>query len=345
MSNSNRHRNNEINKFVEKSRDVIRAIKLRHDRIRALYDGTPLQIRILNIVVPLTLTYIFTVINYNLSLSIFFSIITFLMIFVMGKMMAIIYLVFYIIVVSTRTTEINTSLGNPILQTDIIKNKVPYNCQGKSLTIPNNELEQDLNGGYFTYSFWLYINGNDNSISDGNTWNSYRYNEWKSVFYRGTPITNSNLATLTQFPGIWLTPVINNLVVVFQNSEYVERLELDNIPFNAWTNYVIVVELKSVSIYINGLLDRTLNLYQNISNMNGNNLFISGDKNLSKNSKSGFAGYLGELIYYNYALTPYDITNSYVYYKKIINNYQNNIISKNSKVVVPVLITNNDYVS
>lgn len=345
MSNSNRYKNDEINKFIEKSRDLIRAAKLRHDKIRALYDNTPLQIRILNIVVPLTLTYIFTVISYNLSLSIFFSIITFLMILVMGKMMAIIYLVFYIIVVSTRTTQINTSLGLPILQTDIIKNKVPYNCLNKPLTIANNELAQDLNGGYFTYSFWLYINGNNNSINDGNPWNSYRYREWKSVFYRGTPIVDSNLSTLIQFPGIWLTPVLNNLVFVFQNSSYVERLELDDVPFNTWTNYVIVVELKSVSIYINGLLDRTLNLYQTITNMNGYNLFISSDNKLNDKNQGGFPGYIGELVFYNYALNVNDITNSYLYYKKIINNYQNNIISKNSKAVIPVLITNNDYVS
>jgi hypothetical protein len=345
MSNSNTYKNNEINKFIEKSRETLRAIKLRRDKIKALYDNTPLQIKILNIVVPLTLTYIFTVINYNLPLSILFSIITFFMIFIMGKMIAIIYLVFYIIVVSTRTTQINTSLGNPILQTDIINNGTPYNCQNKSLIIANNELAQDLNGGYFTYSFWLYINGNDNNINNGNTWYSYRYNEWKSVFYRGNPITKNNLSTLIQFPGVWLTPVINNLVIVFQNGSYVERLELDNIPFNTWTNYVIVVELKSVSIYINSLLDRTLNLYQSITNMNGNNLFISSDKELSKSKESGFAGYLGELIFYNYALSVNDITNSYLYYKKIIDNYQNNIIYKNSKAVVPVLITNNDYVS
>ena len=132
-------------------------------------------------------------------------------------------------------------------------------------------------------------------------------------------------------------------MIVFQNGSYVERLELSNVPFNTWTNYTIVVETKSVSVYINGELDRTLNLYQNITIMNGYNLYIANDKNSSKNKKNGgFAGNIAELIFYNYALTPSDVFRSYSYYKKILDNYQKDIIEKQN-YSIPGLITNSDY--
>jgi hypothetical protein len=346
MNSSNRQKNNEINRFIQKTGDTIRTIKAKHDKIRNVYNNTPLQIKILNIVVPLILTYIFTVIKYNLTLSIIFTIITFIMIFIMSKMIAIIYLIFYIIIVTTKSQQVYTSLGSPILQTDIVNNGSPYNCQNKSLIVPNNNFEQEVSGGYFSYSFWLYINGNNNSINNNNNWNTYRYNEWKSVFYRGNPITSKNLETVIQFPGIWLTPVINDIVIIFNNGlgKY-ERIELDNVEFNTWINYVIVFELKSVSVYINGLLDRTLNLEQNIINMNGNNLYISSDQKSSISGNGGFAGYIAELTYYSYALNVNNISNLYSYYKKIIQNYQNNIISKNTTSVSPTLITNDDYIS
>lgn len=346
MNSVNRQKNNEINKFIQKTGDTIRIIKAKHDKMKSAYSNTPLQIKILNIVVPMILTYVFSILHYNLSLSIIFTIITFIMIFIMSKTIAVIYIIFYIIIVSTRSQQINLSLGNPILQTDIIQNGTPFNCQNHSLVIANNQLQQEVKGGYFSYSFWLYINGNDNNINNSNTWKKYRYNEWKSVFYRGSAITTNNLETVIQFPGVWLTPVINDLVIIFNNGlgKY-ERIELDNIPFNTWLNYVIVFELKSVSVYINSLLDRTLNLEQNIINMNGNNLYVSSDQKLSPLGKGGFAGYIGELTYYSYALNVNNIQNLYSYYKKIIDNYQNNVIKKNNKIVNPILITNNDYFS
>jgi hypothetical protein len=92
-------------------------------------------------------------------------------------------------------------------------------------SINNNVFSQNTVGDNFTYSFWLYVNGNNNCINKDNNWNSYRNKEWKSIFYRGTPINeDGNLTNLVQFPGFWLTPVLNNLVIVFQNANNIERL-------------------------------------------------------------------------------------------------------------------------
>jgi hypothetical protein len=343
MNNSNKNLEN----FINKTGHAIRHTKKHYDTLQNLVKNTPIHIKILNVSIPFAFTYVFTYLYFNLSLSIIFAFITFFIILLLSKIIGVTFLILYIISIVKIIRSVNVSRGNPILQTDIIKNRKPYDCTLGGLTISNSSLAQDLYGGYFTYSFWIYLtNNNNNSNSskpnDINSWHNYRYKEWKSVFYRGTPInSNGDLSSLVQFPGVWLTPVLNNLVIVFQNGSYVERLELNNIDFNSWTNFSIVVQTKSVSIYINGLLDRALNLYQNITVTNEYNLYIASDMITSSNNKSGFAGYLGELIFYNYALTPTDIYNSYSFYKKIITSYQKKLYVNNYSI--SGLITNSDY--
>ena len=335
--------NKNLENIIRFTSDGIRDVKGKYDHLKLLVEKTPIQIKIANIVVPISLTFLFTSIYYNLPLSIIFAIITFFMILLMSKLMAIMFIILYIVSIINIINARKITIGNPVLQTDIIKNKIPYNCVNNSLTIQSDQMAQDLSGGYFSYSFWLYVNNNSNS-TDPN-WYNYRYTEWKSIFYRGNPINGTDLSSLIQFPGFWLTPILNNMVIVFQNGSYVERLQINDIPFNTWTNFSVVVESKSVSIYVNGLLDRTLNLYQPITIMNAYNMYLTSDLNASTNAQaqqSGFAGSLAELIFFNYALTPYDIINTYNYYKKIIDTYQVNNMVKNS-YSIPGLITNSDY--
>ena len=336
--------NIQFEKFLKTTENAMLYSKSKYNDMKKIVNDTPIQIKIMNITIPFILTYIFTYIKYNLGFSIFFAIITFLAMFTLNIILPIVFIILYIFAISNKSSNHNKIMGSPIEETDLNKNDNAYICNKRSLVVSNNRLDEELNGGYFSYSFWLYVNGNNNSINNKNNWNSYRNKEWKSIFYRGNPIDNrGDLTNLIQYPGFWLTPIYNNLVIVFQNGSYVERLEINNVPFNKWINYSIVVETKSVSIYINGLLDRTLNLYQNIIIMNGYNLYITNDKYASKDKKSvGFAGNIAELIFYNYALSQTDIYNSYLYYKKILDNYQNKII-KSHNYSIPGLITNSDY--
>ena len=74
----------------------------------------------------------------------------------------------------------------------------------------------------------------------------------------------------------------------------------------------------------------------------GYNLFIADDRNVSQNKKLyGFAGYLAQLTYYNYALNPKDIISLYNYYKDTLNTMQR-AIDKKAEYVLPPLITNSD---
>jgi hypothetical protein len=217
-TNSKRLRNKKLEDLVTKSKDAIIYSANKYYTMQNTIQNTPIQIKIINILVPFIFTYIFTFIYYNLGLSIFFSIITFLVISLLSKLMAMIFIILYIFILSNISNEINAYIGKPIFETDIILNKKPFDCLAKSLTINNNVFPQNNVGDNFTYSFWLYVNGNNNCINKDNNWNTYRNNEWKSIFYRGTPINeDGNLTNLVQFPGFWLTPVLNNLVIVLKD--------------------------------------------------------------------------------------------------------------------------------
>jgi hypothetical protein len=334
---------NKDNKFYKTTYEVVKFAKPKYDKIIELYRGTPIIVRVLNVIIPFILTYVFTLIYYKLTLSIIFGVLTFFTMLLYNRPLAYIYIVLYIIIIAQTSNSHNKIIGNPLKQTNLRTNNEPYNCAGNSLIVNSDWFNDKLNGGYFTYSYWLYVNGNNNNINKSNNWNNYRYNEWKSIFYRGSPIRDDqDLSQLVQFPGFWLTPVMNNLVIVFQNGSYVERLEINNIDFNKWMNIIVVVEMKSVSIYINGLLDRTLNLYQNVTLMTNYNLYISEDKLISTSkNQSGFPGSIAYLTYYNYALNVNDILLSYAYYKKIIDSYQNSILDHNKQKINSKLITNN----
>jgi hypothetical protein len=348
---SSKEPNKNLENLIKTTTDTVRYGKAKYNQVTDIINKTPIQIKFANVILPFVLTYIFTNIYYNLGLSIFFAILTSIAIAFLSKMMTIIFIILYIVVAYNKYNERQITVGYPIAETDIVKNGVPYNCFNNSLTIDSTQLPQDLNGGYFTYNFWMYVNGNSNSLNTDN-WNSYRTNEWKSIFYRGNSInSDGDLSTLIQYPGFWLTPKSNSMVIVFQNGKYIERLEITNIEFNKWNNFTVVVQGKSISVYINGLLDRTLNLYQSVTLMNGYSIYVTSDLKSStttnintKEKMCGFAGNLAELIYYNYALTPNDIYKSYIYYKPIVDNYQSKLYIKNTyNYNIPGLITNSDH--
>jgi len=311
--------------------------------IHQMLDKTPILIKILNIVIPFSISYIFTNIQYNIYVSIIFAVITLLAIlFITGSIFfTALYLIFYIWLVSSSALNLNKKIGNPLQETDIQKNGEPFNCLGNYKIINANRFLAPDSSGSFSYSYWININTIKKNEKSNNNWFDYRNTDWKLIFYRGTEMSSDITNIDTQYPGFWLTPKLNNLVIVFQNNgSKIERIEMINIPLNTWVNITTVVERKSVSIYINGQLDRTLNLEQTNPDTTKNNVYI-GEKNI-KDKNVGFPGYLAQLTYFNYPLTPEIVYQGYTYSKKIIDNYENK--NKNN-YTTSQLITNSDYLS
>ena len=109
----------------------------------------------------------------------------------------------------------------------MIKNsELNYKINRTSLT---NELD-----GQYTYSMWIYINGDESGVynyfnhtlseylktSDSfsnHKWSNFRFKKFKNVFLKiYDPNEDSDLNKIKQYPGVWLGPELTNLYIVFE---------------------------------------------------------------------------------------------------------------------------------
>lgn len=175
----------------------------------------------------------------------------------------------------------------------------PDKSSSKTIIVSNNE----DTGLEFTWSFWLYIDDLD-----------YRRGEIKNVFVKGDNVyANSNneendvtydeINNTMNSPGVYLTPFDNKLMFVFNTyDKVIEKFEIDNIPLNKWLNIIIRCENKTIDVFINGSFSTRFKL-SSLPKQNYNNVYIGKD--------GGFAGYVSNLWYYNYALGTREINNIY----------------------------------
>ena len=339
--------------YVKKTSDAVIKIAENYN------DTVPFLIRVIYILLAIGLTYYYTlnITNFNLKLSLLFGVMSFLLLFLLNKIIAFIFLAMYIFFLVKIFQYAKYLYGNPINETNIIRNRRPLNCSTNSedpiinrpIIISNKKLVNDGNQLNFSYSFWIYVNNLSNI--NPNTWINYKYDEWKSVFNRGDEnledsgndmkkgFVKDSGGSNTQFPGVWLSPTSNNLVISFQSpGSLIERIEINDIDLNTWTNVVINVNAGSVSVFINGLLDRIVNINQLVPDMNNYNLYIGDDAKLSNGKRKGFPGYLGQLAYYPYTLNQDYITDQYIYYKRLFDEYKMNMIPK-TKYNLPTLVS------
>jgi len=204
--------------------------------------------------------------------------------------------------------------------------------------INHNKLKNEVDGTY-TYSIWLYINGDEsgvynyfrntlltnstNTLADYN-WSNFRYNKFKNVFLRGdSPADVENLNKIKQYPGMWLGPELTNMYLVFSNGTNSESYLLENLELNKWMNITITISNNAVSIFRNGELEVTGlvsgSLYLN--NINNKNIYFLGNPKLTSSSAEGFPGFINYFNFYNRVLTPSEIKTLYMNYVPIISSY------------------------
>ena len=348
---NNNKKNKYINNFVNQHKDkILYATGMYETSINRIINS-PLQIKILNTLIALGITFLFTNIQYNLIISIIFAILTTFTLFVFGRYYGLIFLILYVIYVNKIISSRNLVFVNFIGNTDISSNG-PLDCSliENQILIPSNRYKNNLDSSSFSYSMWLFVN-NSNSIYPNN-WNNYRYNEWKSILYAGnSQIENSDISSLNQYPGFWMTPKLNNIVVTFQtSSNKVDRFEIKNFPMNEWFNLTCVVEKNSVSIYINCEMQNNFNLNTMIpGDYTDYNLYVANDAKLSnvlsndtKINKNGFPGLLGNLAYYNYALNQTDINMLCKNYSQQFKDIQNKDNKNNNSCKKSCVLTDSD---
>jgi hypothetical protein len=150
------------------------------------------------------------------------------------------------------------------------------------VTIYRSINERD--GLEFTWSVWIYINTLQ-----------YLQGQYKHIFYKG----NSNLAENglnfpNNAPGLYLAPDSNELVVIMNTFDVInEEIKIPNIPLNKWINVIIRCQNRTLDVYINGTVARSLQL-TSVPKQNYGDVYVG--------MNGGFDGYISNLWYYNYAL-------------------------------------------
>jgi len=185
-------------------------------------------------------------------------------------------LVAFIVFSSLRETFTFASPGQTVIQSTVL--------DGKSSVDSNVALPQSLNqdqGITFAYSCWLRIDDF-----------TYRPGVQKVIFTKGPTDLSSSC------PSLLIDGNSNTLLVKLDTFGATEVVPVSNIPAKKWLHVAIVVEQKSIDVYINGVL----HTHHSIVQMPRQN---SGTVHTGVNG--GFEGKLANLIYYNYFLKPTEI--------------------------------------
>lgn len=158
-----------------------------------------------------------------------------------------------------------------------------------SVNVSRSTNEQE--GIEFTWSCWMFIN-------DINT----NPNSYKCVFYKGNDFVgasgmdNTGLNFPNNAPGLYIVPNTNNLVVVMNTFNDINtKVTINDIPIRKWFNVIIRCQNTLLDVYINGGIAKSLKL-QGVPKQNYGDVYIAPN--------GGFDGYISNLWYYNYALTP-----------------------------------------
>ncbi len=313
-----------------------------YDKTEQIVNNAPTPIKMLTAILAFILTIFFTNYKFNFFMSVSMALITLLSLATINRIIAISFGFIYGYYMYQLLTKKEKTYGKVFEDTDIQKNNIPLVASKTSKIIFSKDIEVPTLSNNFSYQFWMYINGmqliknNDNYT---NTWENYRLGQWKSVFYRGDPLeTSEQIDTIQQYPGVWLAPKLNNLSFVFNSGtgSTLERIEIADVPMNEWFCVSILIEGYSVAIYLNGELVNSMLLNQVFPNdLKDKNIYIGMDNVLNEcqnncptGTMGGWPGFLGEMIYYPYLLSNDEIMESYNYYKKIIDGYQEAVLRK-----------------
>jgi hypothetical protein len=136
----------------------------------------------------------------------------------------------------------------------------------------------------FTWSVWIFIQ--DLQTNAG---------IYKHIFSKGNSNLDENgLIQPNNAPGLYIAPNTNTLVVMMNTYNVInEEISIPDIPLNKWVNVIIRCQNSTLDVYINGTIARSVNLV-GVPKQNYGNVYVA--------MNGGFAGYISNLWYYNYAL-------------------------------------------
>lgn len=206
-----------------------------------------------------------------------------------------------------------------VLYRNVVKNVESYTVivpdirQGTDSRTPinGNKFPTPNDGQYgteFTYMGWLYINGTNFVENNGSSCDtSNGIGKKRCIFVKGSNDYLNNGGEinypLLQAPGLWIYPTVNKLEInmnTFASTN--ETCNIGNIPVGKWFHIVIMLIGNSMDIYINGQLKKRCK-FKGVPKLNYGDFYLT--------PWGGFDGYISRFKYYNKALQPYEIEQSF----------------------------------
>jgi hypothetical protein len=242
--------------------------------------------------------------------------------------------------ISEQYNVFNGSVVNSNCLNNDCANTLNYSNTNSCCIINKNNFKEERSG-VMTYNFWLYVYSFDNNKNNNTIDYDIRDDEdsWKHIWHKGNSVIESDYDnSLIQYPGVWLSPNLESLMIDFNNGEDIsEKIQLNISKFNKWINYTIVLNNNIVNVYEDGKLENTVMLNQKMISSHNYHVYL-GSQGKEKN---GFPGYLAYFSYFNEAMNSDKIYDLYLHYKKKMETYiklEKNYL--NSKMLEPILITN-----
>jgi hypothetical protein len=160
--------------------------------------------------------------------------------------------------------------------------------------IPIYRSNDQSKGMEFTWSSWLYLS--DLGKEAG---------KYQHVFSKGDGNidTATNLSTVNNGPGMYISPADNKLHIVMNTvspNDANTTIDIDNIPIQKWFHVALRLQNTILDVYINGVVVNRL-LLNNAPKQNYGNIYVC--------QNGGFSGKLSNLRYYSRALNVFEINN------------------------------------
>ena len=188
-------------------------------------------------------------------------------------------------------TRIMTNINNnPKLINGMIDAKqlviIPQNPSSNNSIIINRSINGP-NGIEFTWSVWFFINDL-----------TYNTGKYKHIFSKGNNMTTSvdtkGLNFPNNAPGMYIYPKTNDLLIVMNTYETInQEITINDIPIGKWVNVILRCRNKTLDVYINGTITKSVNL-NGVPKQNYGDVFVA--------MNGGFDGYISDLRYYDYSL-------------------------------------------
>lgn len=148
------------------------------------------------------------------------------------------------------------------------------------ISIPESSNQQQ--GLTFSYACWFLVNDF-----------SYQYGKPKVIFTKGT----EDLKTMC--PALMIDATTNSLLVKMDTFGITEVVTIPSIPAKKWIHFALAVDQDSMDVYIDGLI----HTHHSISQLPKQNA-----STVKTSVAGGFDGKLGQLSYFNYFLTPEQVS-------------------------------------